>query len=168
MGTDNPSIYKYDGANFANPQTISVVTGIVPQKILYKDPYLLVPEKNAGGNVNIKFYQLNGGNSQWEQVTENTYSDTNFFNMGISNDHQWLAKVSSSETIVMKGSIGDGYTSNTAFTGYATGICFTPNNQVMLSLQNEQSGKRKVRVYVNCNYDTAKNFFYNSATSQCE
>ena len=37
-----------------------------------------------------------------------------------------------------------------------------------MSLHNEQSGKRKLRVYVNCNYDTAKNLVYNSATSQCE
>ena len=91
----NPVVYKYDGSNFASHQTITATTQIIPQRVKFKNPYLIVPDKNGAGNVNIRFFQHNGGNDQWEQVTEVTYSDSNFFNFGISDDFQWLGKVSS-------------------------------------------------------------------------
>ena len=56
LGTSDPKIFKYNGSNFIEHQTITMAIGLERNMIVFKQPYLVAAENNAGGDISIKFF----------------------------------------------------------------------------------------------------------------
>ena len=168
FGGPEPVVLKYDGSNFQSHSGVTLTApAIGSPKAAFRNPYFIHPEANGDGDINLKFFEYNSNTDQWDVAFQRAYSGkTQFITaFDVSIDHKFIAICFGSDVIVEEGSIAGGYTEKQTLTEVAFGMKFSPINDLLFIPQVTGSS---FAMYINCNWNTSGNFYFNSNTSTCQ
>lgn len=135
-------------------------------KPVFRSPYLITLTGDGNLNGENRFYSLNPNTDQWGIVFQRTIAGLNtFMTFDASFDHKFIGiGVTTSEIYVEEGSIAGGYTEGIRIAQFSTGFRFTPNSKFLIV---PTANENTIFTYLNCNWNTSGNFYFNSNTSTC-
>ena len=130
----------------------------------YKNQYLLFPQFNATNTFMINYYAHNQTSDRWEIAFQYPGNKSgSIFGIAASSDLNYLSVVGTTITL-NKGNISAGYSQINRYSHTAVRGEFTPNNKFFFTTNFDYS----TSVYINCNWNTSGNYFYNSTSTACE
>ena len=157
-------IFKYDGSFYKSHQIITLKNATAISIMDYKSPYFLFPQYNATSSLTINYYSHNQISDKWEIVFQYPGNKSgSIFGIATSHDHKYVSVTGATST-VNKGNIFVGYTRINSYSQASFKGEFTPNNKFFFVTNFNSS----TSVYINCNWNTSGNYFYNSDSGLCE
>ena len=134
-------------------------------KPVFRSPYLITLTGDGGSNGEHRFYSLNPNTDQWGIVFQRTIAGLiAFMTFDASFDHKFIGIGDVTEMFVEKGSIAGGYTGDIRIAQFSQGFRFTPDTKFLIL---PTANANKIFTYLNCNWNTSGNFYFNSDTSTC-
>ena len=130
----------------------------------YKSPYLLLPQYNATNGFMINYYGHNQTSDAWEVAFQYPGNKSGvIYGIAGSSDNKYVSVIGAFST-VNKGNVSAGYSQINSYSHTAVRGEFTPNNKFFFITNFNFS----TSVYINCNWNTSGDYFYNSTSGACE